>query len=41
MMDETVDFIRNYDKRNVERNMDSGCPFGTVAHEYIFHVSVL
>ena len=28
MMDESVDFIKNCDERNVERNMDSGCPFG-------------
>ena len=27
MMDESVDFIKNCDERNVERNMDSGVPF--------------
>ena len=27
-MDESVDFIKNCDERNVGRNMDSGCPFG-------------
>ena len=28
MMDESVDFIKNCDERNVGRTMDSGCPFG-------------
>ena len=28
MMDESADFIKNCDERNVERNLDPGCPFG-------------
>ena len=28
MMDESVDFIKNCDERNVGRHMDSGCSFG-------------
>ena len=28
MMYESVEFIKNCDERNKERNIDSGCPFG-------------
>ena len=28
MMDESVDFIKNCDEKNIERKTDSGCPFG-------------
>ena len=27
-IDESVDFIKNCDERNIERNIDSGCPLG-------------